>query len=588
MMVSRRLMLCMSLLVSLLLHGAMLAMAPRIPISNLKMPSQRPVKAFRVDFYEEKKAPAPPPQQDNAARTIEKTEVSLVEELVNSVTDLPSPLDMAAPKPVDVPMLSERVASETIEREHYLEPDPASLQAMDTKLVEIAQENARQDIEIARRLASPSPERLIAPDELPVLRGPGDGEGEPIQFGAMPTVSLLAEPVQAPGTQAAEEGAAQETPQEEVVLEPLPEVLEQAALPEVRLAPVAESIRKENDYEFLDDLLDVSLETYKPAEVGKAFFRLRITPKPQGEIAVLPKDVTFVLDASNSIIQRKLDVTAKGTRDMIKMLRPEDRFNIVIFRDTPTSFQEVPVPATEENKAAAQQFLAKLESRGQTDVYNAMRPVITSPARPGIPGVVMLMSDGRPTAGVRDARSIINALSEEKAEGNSVFAYGGGNTVNRYLLDLLAHRNKGESRVVPEIEQIGKDLPVFFQQINDPLLVNVDVSLGQLDESGVFPRAVPDFYRNRGVTIYGEYDPKKDSEFVMRLKGIAGEKQKEVIFKQNLGKAAKGDAEIPRRWAFEKIYHLIDRVCKEGEKPELLAEIRSLSKQYNIRTSYDE
>lgn len=584
-MFSRRLMLSVSLLVSLLLHGAILAFAPRIPISSLKMPAPRPVKAFRVDFYEEKKAPAPPPHEAEAKTG--KAEVSLIEELLTE-RDMPSALDMAVAKPVDVPMMSERVASETIEREHYLEPDPMSLQAMDAKLVEIAREDARQDIEIARRLASPSPNRLIGPDELPVLRGPGDGGEDHIQFDSMPTVSLLAEPVQAPGSQAAQDGAEQAPPQEEVVLEPVPDTLEQAALPEVRLAPVAEAIRKENNYEFLDELLDVSLETFKPADGDKAFFRLRISPKPKGDMAALPKDVTFVVDASNSIVQRKLDVTAKGTREMIKMLRPQDHFNIIVFRDTPASFQENPVPATEENKAAAYQFLTGLESRGQTDVYNAMRPVITGGVRAGVPGIVLLMSDGRPTAGVRDARSIINALSEEKAAGNSVFAYGGGNTVNRYLLDLLAYRNKGESRVVPEIDEIAKDLPVFFQQISDPLLVNVDVSFGRIDNAGIFPRKVPDFYRNRGVTLYGEYDPKKDSEFVMRLTGAAGEKEKEVIFKQHLGKAAKGDAEIPRRWAFEKIYSLIDRVCKEGEKPELLAEIRSLSRQYNIRTSYDE
>jgi hypothetical protein len=74
----------------------------------------------------------------------------------------------------------------------------------------------------------------------------------------------------------------------------------------------------------------------------------------------------------------------------------------------------------------------------------------------------------------------------------------------------------------------------------------------------------------------------------MRLKGQAGPRQKEVVFRAELAKAGSGGPDIARNWAFRKIYHLIGEVTRVGETPELLAEIRSLAQQYNIRTSYDQ
>ena len=74
----------------------------------------------------------------------------------------------------------------------------------------------------------------------------------------------------------------------------------------------------------------------------------------------------------------------------------------------------------------------------------------------------------------------------------------------------------------------------------------------------------------------------------MRLTGQAGPAGKEVVFQADLSAAARGDQDIARNCAFDRIYYLIGETTRVGETPELLAEIRALAKQYNIRTSYDE
>jgi Ca-activated chloride channel family protein len=305
-------------------------------------------------------------------------------------------------------------------------------------------------------------------------------------------------------------------------------------------------------------------------------------------MATLPKDVTFIIDASNSITQRKLDETVKGVRQMIGALRPEDRFNVVIFRDTPALFRQTLTTATKDEKASAFEFLTGVVSRGETDVYQGILPVIGEKPRPGVPGIVLVMSDGRPTTGVRDGRTIINSLTEANALHQTIYAFAGGHTVNQYLLDLLAYRNKGESKVAPQIDSISQALPQFFGRLNDPLLVNCKADFGGLDDRDIFPKQLPDFYKGQAVTVYGKFNPTKDRFFAMRLTGQAGPSGKEVVFQADLSEAARGDQDIARNWAFDRVYYLIGETTRVGETPELLSEIRALAKQYNIQTSYDE
>jgi len=355
----------------------------------------------------------------------------------------------------------------------------------------------------------------------------------------------------------------------------------------VARARAVNEVVKNARFDFMDDTVSMQLETFVPANERDGYFRLQIVPKEGETIAPLPKDVTFAIDASSSILQRKLDQTARGVQRSIQGLRDADRFNIVIFRDTPTLFQPDLVAATAQNKAAAAEFLKGQQSRGETNVYEGIRPVIGQTPRAGVPGIVFVISDGRPTSGILDGRTLINTLTDENGSKYSIYAFSGGRTVNQHLLDLLAYRNKGESDVVPQIEEMDRQLPQFFSRLNDPILVDCVADYGRIDDGGVYPKQVPDFYRGQVVTVYGRFDPKRDREFAMRLSGAAGDRKKEVVFKADLTKAAKGGDDIARNWAFRKIYFLIGEATRVGETPELLGQIRALAQQYGIRTSYD-
>ena len=345
-------------------------------------------------------------------------------------------------------------------------------------------------------------------------------------------------------------------------------------------------VQRESAFERLDDLVELHAETYVDPSTNTGYFRLRISPADETGLTILQKDMTFVVDASNSILQRKLDLTVRGLKDCLAQLREGDRFNIVIFRDTHQSFREGLTEVTPAEIEDAIDFLERAKSGGSTDVYSAVQPVLAVPPRPGLPGVVVVVSDGRPSSGNLAGRDLINALTAGNVHGNTIFTFGGGNTVNRYLMDLLAYRNKGMSVIAPRVEDIDEYLPVFFRRISDAILVDLRADYGRIDEESIFPRRLPDFYRGRAIIVYGQYEPGQDQQLVLRLEGRAGAVKKDMVLKASLGGAMQGDRGIAQGWAFQKSYHLIGEMTRVGETPELMRELRRLSSEFDVRTSY--
>ena len=573
-------------------YAAMFALAPRITLLGMDL-AARPIPArFQVQLRGES-APAPPEEDRSALSSTPGSVRDLLERDPGDLAALELPKEREAP----IPRFEERIAADTIQRPHDLDRENEAVQRIDARILEISQETARKDIQVARRFVRPSPSRIVEENEFPALRSPlAEEDSRPLRFQA-PARSLLTEGIGEGRAQYTGTGLLPEY--EEGVLDlkgAVPEEAGKDTLPVVSMLenrPVLhemEAAKKEGQksYAFIDDLVSIDLDTYQPPGEPQGFFRLRILPKEGKGLDPLPKNVTFVVDASSSIGQRKLDLTARGLRESIAQLRPEDHFNITAFRGTPKSFREQRVPATPENIQAALSFLDTLEAIGETDVYQGILPVVQESPAPGTPGILLVVSDGRPTTGMRDGRTIINGLTADNNLRNSIYAFGGGRQVNRYLLDLLAYRNKGACEVTPRMEDVSTALPQFFASLSDPLLVDVHTDYGRLDEDTVFPSVLPDFYRGQPVTVYGQFNPAKDDDFVMRLTGRARDTQKEVVFRANLEGAQSGDAAIAQQWAFQKAYYIIGEISRLGERPELLEELRELSRKYGIRTSYDE
>ncbi len=373
----------------------------------------------------------------------------------------------------------------------------------------------------------------------------------------------------------------------------LPPVNELLPSPELmRSSPRPTTLEKEEEakeqmrerYVSLDDLVDVDLFTYHHIG-GDGYFMVRIRPTAADErLQILPKDVILVLDASASMGRRRIEVLKRQLLDILERLRPADQFNVVGFKRRVRKFTETFVPATEENVSEAWDFIKPLKASGRTDIYRSLEPLVQLGTKRARPLILILLSDGRPNVGVVNSRKIINDLTRFRGPSTSIFCVGTGEELNNYLLDMLAYRNRG----LVAFERDNNELPAVIQSVfgyvEDPVLLKISPNFGNIDETKVYPKVLPDLYLKGELRIWGRLEGEK--KITLRLVGEAFDEQKEMIVELPVPPHDNGTYEIARDWARHKAYYLVGRMVEEGDKPELLEEIRNISRTYNIQTPY--
>lgn len=343
-----------------------------------------------------------------------------------------------------------------------------------------------------------------------------------------------------------------------------------------------ETIQK---YPPLDDLLTVQLLTYHRTRQEQGYFQLVIEPKrDRRDFRIIPKDMVFVVDSSKSITQRKLDAYVEGVKRCLRSLHPQDRFNVVEFKDFTNRFSPDDVlPATPEAIARAEEFLSGLLSEGGTNVYRSLTELVTQRPTPGRPRIILLVSDGRPTAGVRTDSDIINQVTQLNSLKTSVFTFAGGEKINTSLLDLLSYRNRGARMFERDDAKIADTLAAFFDTFNSPILLNPRFNFGSIDTTEIYPKVLSDLYLNGRLEMYGRF--RSEDEFSMQLLGEADGVTKEYVLQQTFTGLDNGDETVARMWAFRKVYDLVGLMVQEGGEA-TLAEIQKLSAEYKLDTPY--
>jgi len=591
-MISRRFYLAVSLILSLALHLALLMYAPRISMLERRHELPEPLARFEVDLLEE----IPPEEEEweDPHQPVEPPRLPDAEPAMPGVDSPDEPEDMQPlpERPEPDPGWAERTEPQTPQDTLPSpgEPGQELLAELDRDILAISREDARLEIDVERRTVEEPSTPSLAEDVEPSLGSsvtafddllfPRSALPTTRDTGEHDTMDIIADAFGPPRQPL--EGAVGDRPP---AFEGFPDL--PADTPVGGDALQAELEGDGAGYETMDDLLDIRVESYIPPEGGDGYFRIQITPRHGTGLEVLPRDITFVIDASRSIQQRKMDRIARGLREPIWRMRDEDRFQIIVFRDTATRFRRDWAEATTENREAAHSFVERVETRGGTDIYNALRDVLETSSRPGIPSIVVLISDGYPTAGVVDGRTLINRISEDNHGKHTIFAFGGGRAIDRYFLELLAYRNRGDVHVAPSISAVSEHLPSFLNQLQDPVLVDLEADYGRIDSERIFPKELPDFYLERPVNVYGRFDPDSETVLTMRLAGWSGEDRKEVVFGADLMEALTDNSNIARGWGFRKVYNLIGEIARQGETPSLMNELHSVSQRYDIRTTYD-
>lgn len=309
------------------------------------------------------------------------------------------------------------------------------------------------------------------------------------------------------------------------------------------------------------------------------FFLMMVQPPArvvQAEIP--PREYVFVLDVSGSMLGFPLDTAKVLMRNLLGQLRPSDSFNVLFFSGESKLMAPQSLPATKQNIAAALVMLQRIEGGGGTELAAALARAVALPRTAHVSRSLLLMSDGY----IARERSAFELIAGRLVDTN-FFAFGIGESVDRYLIEGLARAGQGEPFVVTDPAQAHAAAERFARYVASPVLTDVRVHFDGFDAYDVEPAAQPDLFAERPVVVFGKWRGPKVGSITVGARGAS------QAFSQRLQVATAASRPeheaLPQLWARTRISRLSDFHFGEDDEASVKA-VTELGLSYSLLTAH--
>ncbi|HXQ72060.1 MAG TPA: VIT and VWA domain-containing protein [Pyrinomonadaceae bacterium] len=338
---------------------------------------------------------------------------------------------------------------------------------------------------------------------------------------------------------------------------------------------------------------DFGLTLLTHREPGKdGYFLLMISPKEDwADQEYSAKDVVFVVDTSGSMAEEgKMEKARSALLYGVRILRPQDRFNVISFAGDERLMEAGLIAADEKGRQRGEAFVKGLKPVGGTNINGSLLASLAQFTENNRerPKIVVFMTDGLPTVGTTNVAQIVENVRKASKPGVRLFTFGVGYDVNTALLDKLAAENGGMADYVEPKEDLEVKVSSFFTKVNYPVLTDLKLDMGGARTDLIYPRGIPDVFRGSQVTLIGRYSGDANLESVrLTLNGQSGSSARTYHY-DNLAFPLRNENNdyLPRLWATRRVGWLMEQVRSNGEQKELRDEIVDLGTRYGIVTPY--
>ena len=311
------------------------------------------------------------------------------------------------------------------------------------------------------------------------------------------------------------------------------------------------------------------------------FFLAMIQPPKQVSLSILPpREYVFIVDVSGSMHGYPLDISKKLLRDLIGNLKPTDRFNVLLFAGASNLLSETSISANNSNIEKAIRFIDREQGGGGTELLSALKRALGLKGTEGFARSFVIATDGY----VSVEKEAFDLIRKNMDKAN-FFAFGIGTSVNRLIIEGLAHVGMGMPFVITKQEEAPATALKFRQYVQNPVLTHIQVIYNKFDVYDVEPLSIPDVFSERPVLIYGKYRGMPAGNIT--IKGMNGEGEYEIRLLTSTAKVSESNSALRYLWARERIRTLSDYTSTGyGGDDEYKPEIIELGLKYNLLTSY--
>ncbi len=309
------------------------------------------------------------------------------------------------------------------------------------------------------------------------------------------------------------------------------------------------------------------------------FLTLVQPPKAPQKKDLSPREYIFLLDVSGSMRGQPLELAKGVLVDLFETMTPKDYFNIVFFAGGSRQLSEGSLPATPANMQKALSMIDGQRGGGGTKMLPAIKRAMHIPKLIGTSRSFAIITDGY----ISVEQEVFSYIRQHLGKAN-FFALGIGSSVNRHLIEGIAHIAMSESFVATKKEDRTSIAKKFAQYIKSPVLTDINVRFEGLEVYDVIPKQIPDLLAERPIVIFGKYKGKASGRITVSGRQHQRKKERTISISKEMSQAS--NSALPFLWARHKIKSLDDFGQIFGQQEEHQKAVTDLGLQYGLLTRF--
>jgi len=308
-------------------------------------------------------------------------------------------------------------------------------------------------------------------------------------------------------------------------------------------------------------------------------FLLMLQPPKRVSASAIPaREYIFIVDVSGSMHGFPLDISKRLLKDLISGLRPMDRFNVLLFSGGSAVLAEESLSATQEHISQAISFIDRQQGGGGTELLPAMQRALALKQAADCSRTLVIATDGY----VSVEEETFDLIRRNLGQAN-LFAFGIGSSVNRHLIEGMAHVGKGEPFIITNPEEAPDKAERFRRLIASPMLTHIRLTVSGFKAYDIEPQSIPDVLSERPVIVFGKW--RGEAKGTLTVSGVTGEGRFQQSIAVDTVKPSPQNDALRYLWARERIALLSDYNLLEANDKRI-KEVTELGLTYNLLTAY--
>ena len=277
------------------------------------------------------------------------------------------------------------------------------------------------------------------------------------------------------------------------------------------------------------------------AGTSEVFATLELTATSGPRHQRAPVNLALVVDRSGSMRGAKIEHARRAAQNLIDLLGAEDRLAVVHYGNDVTTLSGR--FATADNKRLMRDFIAGITEEGGTNIGEALsvgQAQLAAAQSDFRVNRLLLLSDGIPTVGITEPRSLVRMAFGLRKTGMSVTALGVGADFNEDLMQALADAGGGS-----------------YGFIRDPAVISALFERDLTQAGTIVARAASVAFALppgvRFVEVYGRPASQEGARVTIGLPDFSADQQEKVVVHLSVTPAA--TATSVDVGSFELAYH---------------------------------